>query len=134
VLGLHPAGPAHDAIAAALTRPAVFDSLLRHLAGAGYAVPADALDRDVATPYEAHAGVQDTLLVVYGDEGLPAQICERMVDLDEGVQEWRYRHVKLIERTIGHQPGTGGSPGADYLRRTLFHPSFPDLWAVRSRL
>jgi tryptophan 2,3-dioxygenase len=61
-------------------------------------------------------------------------VCERLVDLDEGLQEWRYRHVKMVERTIGDKAGTGGSSGAAYLRATLFTPLFPDLWAVRSRL
>jgi tryptophan 2,3-dioxygenase len=135
VLALHPAGSAaHAAIAAAMARPTLFASLLTHLAGAGYAVPDAALRRDPAVVAEPDPAVQDVLLAVYADEGLAAQICERMVDLDEGVQEWRYRHVKLIERTIGHKPGTGGSAGADFLRRTLFRPAFPDLWAVRSRL
>jgi tryptophan 2,3-dioxygenase len=134
VLAMHAGGPSHDAIAAALRRPALYDSLLRHLAAAGYALPDRALERDVEAPYEPDPDVQEVLLAVYGDEGLAAQICERMVDLDEGFQEWRYRHVKLIERTIGHKPGTGGSTGADFLRATLFRPAFPDLWAVRSRL
>ena len=57
-----------------------------------------------------------------------------MVDLDEGLQEWRYRHVKMVERTIGFKRGTGGSAGAEYLRTTLFAPLFPDLWAIRSEL
>jgi tryptophan 2,3-dioxygenase len=55
-----------------------------------------------------------------------------MVDIDEGIQEWRYRHVKMVERIIGARRGTGGSAGADYLRATLFRPAFPDLWDVRS--
>ena len=71
---------------------------------------------------------------MYGDDGGPAQVAEHLVDLDEGVQEWRYRHVKMVERTIGDKPGTGGSAGAAYLRSTLFRPVFPALWAVRSRL
>jgi tryptophan 2,3-dioxygenase len=54
-----------------------------------------------------------------------------LIDIDEGIQEWRYRHVKMVERTIGVQVGTGGSAGADYLRSTLFRPAFPDLWQVR---
>ena len=62
-----------------------------------------------------------------------ANLCERLVDLDEGLQEWRYRHVKMVERTIGTKPGTGGSPGAAYLHTTLGRPIFPDLWAIRSR-
>jgi tryptophan 2,3-dioxygenase len=134
-VALHPAGsPARTAIDDAMARPALFDSLLRHLDGAGYALPPGVLERNVTQPAEPDPEVQEVLLAVYADEGLAAQICERMVDLDEGVQEWRYRHVKLIERTIGHKPGTGGSAGADFLRRTLFRPAFPDLWAVRSRL
>jgi tryptophan 2,3-dioxygenase len=56
------------------------------------------------------------------------------MDLDEGLQEWRYRHVKMVERTIGAKPGTGGSSGAAYLRTTLHQPFFPDLWALRSLL
>ena len=55
------------------------------------------------------------------------------MDIDEGIQEWRYRHVKMVERIIGAQFGTGGSTGAAYLRGTLFRPAFPDLWAIRSR-
>ena len=74
------------------------------------------------------------LLRVYRDGGFVAQVCERFVDLDEGLQEWRYRHVKMVERTIGIKPGSGGSSGADYLRQTLFRPLFPDLWAIRARL
>jgi tryptophan 2,3-dioxygenase len=61
-------------------------------------------------------------------------VCERMVDIDEGFQEWRYRHVKMVERTIGSKSGTGGSPGAPYLHTTLNKPAFPDLWSVRSEL
>jgi tryptophan 2,3-dioxygenase len=135
VVARQPAGSAaRGTIAAAMSRPAVFDSLLRHLAANAYTIAQDVLERDVTAPYEPNAEVQEVLLAVYADEGLPAQICERLVDLDEGVQEWRYRHVKLIERTIGHQMGTGGSTGAEFLQRTLFRPAFPDLWAVRSRL
>jgi tryptophan 2,3-dioxygenase len=78
--------------------------------------------------------VQQVLLRVSRDDGDAAQVCERFVDLDEGVQEWRYRHVKMVERTIGARPGTGGSAGAQYLRTTLFTPAFPDLWAIRSEL
>jgi len=57
----------------------------------------------------------------------------QLVDVDEGIQEWRYRHVKAVERIIGARLGTGGSSGVDYLRSTLFRPFFPDLWEIRSR-
>ena len=78
--------------------------------------------------------VQPGLVQVYAADDIGAQICERFVDLDEGVQEWRYRHVKMVERTIGSAHGTGGSRGVEYLRTTLSRPVFPDLWAVRDQL
>jgi tryptophan 2,3-dioxygenase len=121
-------------IATAMTRPSLFDSFLGYLAVQGYDVPADVRKRDVQRPLEPSPDVQQVLLQVYRDDGEPAQVAERLVDVDEGVQEWRYRHVKMVERTIGTRPGTGGSPGAAYLRTTLFKPVFPDLWEVRSEL
>ncbi|HEY8478979.1 MAG TPA: tryptophan 2,3-dioxygenase family protein [Spirillospora sp.] len=118
----------------AVTRPSVFDSLLRYLAVHGFDVPRDALERDTSLPWEPHPGVQKVLLDAYADESGPAaEVCEALVDMDEGVQEWRYRHLKMVERTIGAKIGTGGSAGADYLRTTLFAPSFPDLWEVRTQ-
>jgi tryptophan 2,3-dioxygenase len=96
-------------------------------------VPAGALARDVREPIAHVPGVREVLLAVYTDDGNAAQVAERLVDLDEGVQEWRYRHVKMVERTIGDKSGTGGSSGAAYLRTTIA-PAFPDLWAIRSEL
>jgi tryptophan 2,3-dioxygenase len=78
--------------------------------------------------------LQPTLIVIYKNDPKNAGLCERLVDLDEGIQEWRYRHVKMVERTIGARPGTGGSAGAAYLRETVGRPLFPDLWAIRSQL
>jgi tryptophan 2,3-dioxygenase len=129
-----PGGAAHGRIAAALERPSVFDSFLRYLAARGYAVPSAALRRDVAAPYEPTDGVQDALLAAYADEAEPARVCEALMDIDEGLQEWRYRHVMMVRRTIGDKPGTGGSPGAAYLATTLSKHAFPDLWAIRSRM
>jgi tryptophan 2,3-dioxygenase len=116
---------------AAASRRSVFDSLLRFLDASGYAMPRHVLERDPAQPWEGDAQVQAVLAQVYADESTAAEVCEALVDIDEGVQEWRYRHVKMVERLIGGARGTGGSTGADYLRSTLFRPAFPDLWAVR---
>jgi tryptophan 2,3-dioxygenase len=121
-------------IAAAMERPSLFDSFLRYLATHGYEVPAAALERDVTQPLEASRNVQHALLAAYRDDGEPAQVCERMVDLDEGVMEWRYRHIQMVRRTIGDRRGTGGSAGTGYLATTLLHPAFPDLWALRTEL
>ena len=134
-LGFHPEGsPARQRLERRLRQPSLWDHFLRFLATRGYAVPASATARDLASPVEPSAEVQAMLIEIYRQDPAISAVCERLVDLDEGLQEWRYRHVKMVERTIGRKPGTGGSPGADYLRATLFHPLFPDLWEIRGSL
>jgi tryptophan 2,3-dioxygenase len=118
-------------LAAALGRRSVFDSLLRHLAANGWAVPAEALNRDAKYHWRGDGTVQALLAEVYAAETAPAEVCEALVDIDEGMQEWRYRHLMMVRRMIGARAGTGGSAGVEYLRSTLFRPSFPDLWEVR---
>ena len=112
----------------------VWDAFLRFLAGSGYAVPPELLSRDVAAGVAPSPELQAVLIDVYRRDPILTTLCERLVDLDEGLQEWRYRHVKMVQRTIGSKPGTGGSPGAPYLMTTLNRPIFPDLWEIRTRL
>ena len=126
--------PEHRALQRRYLEPSLWDSVLRFLVVEGYDVPRDLLERDVTEPTPESPQVQDLLVRIYTEAPGPRQVCELLVDLDEGIQEWRYRHVKMVERTIGVKPGTGGSPGVAYLRSTLFHPLFPDLWAIRARL
>jgi len=121
-----------ERISAAMSRPSVFDSFVRYLAGQGYQVPAQTADRDVSQALQASDAMQQVLKKVYDDDSDAAAVCELLVDLDEGLQEWRYRHVKMVERRIDARHGTGGSPGASYLTSTLGKPTFPDLWAMRS--
>ena len=125
--------PARSRVEAAMARPALWDSALRYLASRGHAVPNDLLYRDVKLAYQADERVQSVLLDVHRNDPDAAAVCERLVDLDEGLQEWRYRHVKMVERTIGRKSGTGGSAGVAYLASTLFRPVFADLWAIRSK-
>ena len=114
--------------------PTLWDAFLRYLARERYDVSASQLARDVIAPVEPSPEIQRTLVDVYRRDPKNAELCERLVDLDEGIQEWRYRHVKMVERTIGDRRGTGGSPGAAYLRETIGRPLFPDLWAIRAQL
>ena len=135
MLGLRDAASAHAqpegsetrrAIEADQAGPSVWDSFLAYLTQRGHAVPGDA-----TVPDER---VQEILVAVYRGDPDAAFVAERLVDVDEGVQEWRYRHVKMVERTIGTKPGTGGSSGAAYLHSTLSQPVFPDLWLIRAQL
>jgi len=116
-----------------LTEPGIWDDALVYLAGRSHAIPSEVLSRDPREVYVPDDRVHDALLTAYRSDGEAALVLERLVDIDEGLQEWRYRHVKMVERTIGTKVGTGGSSGAEYLASTLFRPVFPDLWHVRNR-
>ncbi len=117
-----------------LHEPSIWDGFLRYLAHHGHAVPTELLERNPARSTRASAEVQEILLDIYNHQPVQSMVCERLIDLDEGLQEWRYRHVKMVERTIGAKVGTGGSAGAEYLKTTLFRAVFPDLWEIRSQL
>jgi len=116
------------------TQPTLWDGFLIYLAANGYEVPKPLLQRDHSKVYEPSPDVQKILVDVYRKNPAVAHIAERLVDLDEGFMEWRYRHVKMVQRTIGTKAGTGGSAGAEYLLTTLNQPAFPDLWAIRAEL
>ncbi|HLF91056.1 MAG TPA: tryptophan 2,3-dioxygenase family protein [Anaerolineales bacterium] len=125
---------AHAQLEKRYQAPTLWDAFLHYLNQNGHPIPAESLRRDVSLPIEASPDIQQALLAVYRTKSNLTRVCERMVDLDEGLQEWRYRHVKMVERTIGVKQGTGGSSGVQYLKGTLFKPFFPDLWAIRAEL
>ncbi len=114
--------------------PTVWDALLAGLARSGYPVPEAALHRDVAEQLAPSTQVQALLIDIYVGSPQLVYLFELLLDLDQGFQDWRYRHVKMVERMIGQKYGTGGSAGVDYLKSTLFKPFFPDLWAIRTEL
>ncbi len=115
-----------------LEKPTLFDSFVKFLKLNDYAIPNEVLKRDYKKPLVPSKALQQTLIQIYRENPNIANLCERLVDLDEGLQEWRYRHVKMVQRTIGSKMGTGGSSGAEYLMKTLFQPIFEDLWIIRS--
>jgi tryptophan 2,3-dioxygenase len=134
-LDRYPAGSNHrQRLERRLAAPTLWDAFLRFVAASGYAVPADQLARDVTATVSESPPLQPVLTEIYRKDPMIASICERLVDLDEGLQEWRYRHVKMVQRTIGTKKGTGGSEGAAYLMTTLNKSLFPDLWAIRAEL
>jgi tryptophan 2,3-dioxygenase len=127
-------GEARRRLERRLAAPTLWDAFLRYLAAYGVPVPPSDLDRDVTSSVEPSAELRPALVDVYRNRPALAELCERLVDLDEGLQEWRYRHVKMVQRTIGTRRGTGGSAGAEYLMKTLNRPLYPDLWAIRTEL
>ena len=115
------------------SRNSIWDSTLAYLAKRGHTIPADVLGRDKSAHYQSDPRVLETILDVHRNDPESAMVCERLLDIDEGLQEWRYRHVKMVELTIGHKSGSGGTDGVKYLASTLFNPVFKDLWDIRSQ-
>ncbi|SDJ93079.1 tryptophan 2,3-dioxygenase [Microbulbifer yueqingensis] len=129
----YPRGSEHRArLEKRLEAPTLWDAFLNFLAKEGHKIPASVLNRDYSQVAEPSSAVQNVLIDVYRNDPLISEICEALVDIDTSLQQWRYRHVKMVERTIGSKMGTGGSSGVGYLQGTLFRPVFPDLWAIRS--
>ena len=120
---------------ALLHAPSLYDEFLRLLARRGLPVPRASLVRDVTKPYVRNADLVPVLARIYED---PEQwwdaydMCEKLVDVEEAFQLWRFRHMKTVERIIGYKPGTGGSSGVAFLRRALEHSFFPELLDVRT--
>ena len=133
---------AHDPAAQAelmtlLEEPSLYDGFLAYLARRGYAVPSELLSRDWSLPYRLNAELVDTLAAVYAspeEHWGVYETCEELVDLEDNFQAWRFRHLQVVQRTIGHKIGTGGSSGVDFLRRALDLTFFPELYEVRTRI
>jgi len=100
----------------------------------GVEIPPELREKDPREPNRPDETVQRGLLRLYREQPDTAILLELMTDLDEGLQEWRYRHVMIVQRTIGNKHGTGGSLGVDFLKKSLFRPAFPDLWAIRHEM
>jgi tryptophan 2,3-dioxygenase len=129
---LIPGSEARARVEAAMLRPSLWDSAL-HYFNSRMAMPESVLQRDVTISWEPNEEVQKVLIELHRSDPEASMVAESLVDFDEGLQEWRYRHVKMVERTIGAKMGTGGSAGVGYLASTLFRPVFADLWAIRSK-
>ena len=120
-----------------LESPSLYDEFLRYLARKGMPIPPERVERDWKQPYEAHPGVVDVFKTIYEDpESWWAEydMCEKLMDVEENFQLWRFRHVKTVERIIGFKRGTGGTAGVAFLRKTLETSLFPELIDVRTRI
>jgi len=112
----------------------LWESFCAYLRQKDYDMPVPERKNENGLLYDSSDQAQQVLLNVMNNDPESALLAELFVDFDEGMQEWRYRHVKMVERTIGNKKGTGGSDGVKYLRKTLHQRIFPDLWEIRSEI
>src|SRR5947209_7548381 len=129
-----PGSPGHDALLRRLHERSVVDAFYDFLKRHGVTIPQELRDRDVTLPSVPNETVEEGILRLYKTQPDLQILFELMTDFDEGIQEWRYRHIKLVERSIGSKRRTGGSLGVEFLKKSLFQPIFPDLWGIRHKL
>jgi tryptophan 2,3-dioxygenase len=135
VFGHDPEGQA--GLRAVLEAPSLYDEFLRHLARRGFAIPAACLERDWTRPHVRTPGLLPAFKAIYEDTAAHWEayhLCEDLVDLETNFQLWRFRHMKTVERIIGHRRGTGGSSGVGFLKQALELSFFPELIDVRTEL
>ena len=128
---------ARDQLADLLARPSLYDEFLRYLARHGHDVPRSLLDRDVTRPHQFVPELVPVIRSIYehaSEQWEAYEACEELVDLEENFQLWRFRHLKVVERTIGLKRGTGGTGGVAFLRSVLETTFFPELYAVRTEI
>ena len=122
----------------ALNKKSLYDEFLFYLYRNNHKVPKSIIERDYSVNYEFNEDIKNVILSIYKsheNEAILYYLLEKMVEFDENLQLWRYRHVKMVERTIGKKIGTGGgSEGAKYLRSTLNKTFFPELWECRTEI
>lgn len=121
----------------ALNAPSIYDQFIRYLGRRGLAVPAELINRDITAPHTFSPALMSVFKTIYtstGDYWDAYEMCEKLVDLEEQIALWRFRHLKVVTRVIGFKTGTGGSSGAKFLRQVIDHEFFPELWAVRTEL
>jgi len=124
-------------VRAALEAPSLYDEFLRLLARAGHDIPTGVLERDVTQAWAFTPELVPVFATIYADTDAhwaAYETCEELVDLEDNFQLWRFRHLKTVERIIGHKRGTGGSSGVSFLKRALDLTFFPELYAVRTEI
>ncbi|HWP94775.1 MAG TPA: tryptophan 2,3-dioxygenase [Gammaproteobacteria bacterium] len=128
---------AHAWLTTLLNRPSLYDEFLRHLHRRGHAVPARCIERDWSRPYERVPELVPVFKRIYEDREThwdAYEMCEKLVDIEDNFQLWRFRHMKTVERIIGYKPGTGGSSGVAFLKKALDLTFFPELFDVRTEI
>ncbi len=127
----------HGRLSEVLDAPSLYDEAILLLARRGFEIDRAVTERDWARPHETNGSVLKAWEAVYRDteqNWALYELAEKLVDLEDSFQQWRFRHLKMVMRIIGFKRGTGGTAGVSYLERALKYRLFPELWDLRTAL
>jgi tryptophan 2,3-dioxygenase len=116
-----------------LHKPSIYSYFYDFLEHREIVIPKELREREHSLPPIPHQTIQDGLVKLYTEAFEVGILLELMLDFDFSFQQWRYRHAKLAERTIGYVPGTAKTTGVPYLMQYVSNSFFPDLLACRSQ-
>ncbi|WP_062437094.1 tryptophan 2,3-dioxygenase [Herbidospora daliensis] len=125
----------YAALQATLREPSLWDDVIAALARQGFGIPADLLGRDVTIEHEGHPAVEAAWVEIYREHAPGDRLWalgEALTALADGFGDWRWQHLKAVQRTMGEKAGSGGSAGANWLRRSMARVVFPELWSART--
>ena len=126
-----------DELTRVLEAPGLYDVVLRKLDEKDFDIDAGWLDRDFSQPYEANDSVQRAWAAIYSDPDKHFELYElgeKLVDIEDAFQQWRFKHMYTVQRIIGNRQGTGGSSGVPFLKKAIETSFFPELFAIRTDL
>ena len=129
--------PLAEELRALLHQPSLYDEVIRKLHESGFAIDSSLLERDVSTPYEPNESVKNAWLQIYRNSEKHFELyelAEKLVDIEDAFQQWRFKHMYTVHRIIGLRRGTGGSSGVPFLRKALETSFFPELLDLRTDL
>ncbi|MFC5926035.1 tryptophan 2,3-dioxygenase [Micromonospora vulcania] len=127
----------HADLSAALATPSLWDDVLALLARSGFELPAELLDRDVAVEHDPQPVVEAAWVRIYAETGPDNHLWmlgEALSAIAEEFGDWRWNHVKAVQRTMGAKVGSGGSAGLAWLQRSMARVVFPELWSARTAM
>jgi tryptophan 2,3-dioxygenase len=127
----------HQQLQAAFEAPSLYDRAIALLARRGLPIPDDVLHRDRTQRHTPQPAVVAAWRAIYTDTTRHwdlYELAEELLDVEDALRQWRFRHVTTVQRIIGGKPGTGGTSGVAYLRQRLDLVLFPELWTVRTEL
>ena len=128
---------AYDTLTNLSNAPSLYDIVIKIMAKRGFDIEPRLLDRDFNQPYERDDSVLNAWVEVYNHADTHFELyelAEKLMDIEDSFQNWRFKHMYTVQRIIGNKVGTGGSSGVEFLKKALDISFFPELLELRTKL